>query len=236
MTEESTQTNAKKIIISNIVAFIIIAVLLMIFQPDPRLRLASVEIMLLFFYPLIIFYYGNNWYRLNWIINIVIISILYIFFAPIIHESCHILGLYIVGSKPIDFNLIPKFWEGQFTRAGWVRSVPLNNWLDAIPGLFPYIIDLCLIFIGAIILRTKNITNSFWAGLIYAFFCLAPLFDIVNNYTLKVVGVVEGNDFNGVALVWGEFWANFVGSVFSSIALVISAWVLLLYKGVPQKN
>jgi hypothetical protein len=208
----------------------------MVFQPDPRQRLASVEIMLLFFYPLILFFYRNNWSRLKWIINLIVISILYVFFAPVIHESCHILGLYVVGSKPIEFNLIPKFWEGQFTRAGWVRSAPLNNWLDAIPGLFPYLIDVCLLIIGALFLRTKKITNSFCAGLIYAFFCLATLFDIINNYTLKLFGIVEGNDFHGVALVWGEVWANLIGSLFSIFALIISTWLLIFYKGIPQKT
>lgn len=236
---KTTSTSAKKLKETLVIMFInlvLIWFLQLIIDQDLRNRLSTMEIISLFFYPLIIFYLRNNWPKKQKIIDIVLLSILYVFSASIIHESCHIIGLYAIGSKPIEVSLIPKFWEGKFTGGAWVRSEPLNNWLNPIPGLFPYIIDICFLVIGFLILRTKRITNSFWAGLIYVYFCLGPLFDIINNYSITFTGIVEGNDFHGLALGWGGVWANMIGSVFSISAISICILVLILYKNIPLKK
>jgi hypothetical protein len=125
--------------------------------------------------------------------------------------------------------LIPRFWEGDFTTA-WVRSEPVNDWRGPIPGLSPYIKDVFLLIIGFILLKGKKVSNAFWAGFIYVFFCLGSLFDIVNNYFLKVLGYLTGNDFYGVTLGWGDTWSNIIGIAFSSFAIGICFWVLMAYK------
>jgi hypothetical protein len=216
--------------------FLMIWFILKLFVPDLRIRLATIELVGLFLSPLIIFYLRNNWSPVKWIINIIVISILVILSYSFIHESSHVIGVYIIGSKPIEVHLIPDFWKGEYTTA-WVRSEPVDGWLGIIPGLSPYIKDIICLVLGLLIFRKIKINNSFLAGLIYAFFCLVPLFDIVNNYFIKlIIGKVEGNDFYGITLGWGETWAKIIGSCFSVIAIVISIWILIFNKDLPNRQ
>ncbi len=203
--------------------------ILFIVTPDARTRFALIEIAVLVVNPLIVFYLRNNWPRKICIVDIVSILIVWFLTLPLLHESSHIIGVYVIGSKPIAYQLFPKFWMGDFTTA-WVQSEPVNDWRGPIPGLFPYIKDVFLSIIGFLMLKGKKVSNAFWAGSIYAFFCLGSLFDIANNYFQKLLGYVTGNDFYGVSLGWGDAWSNSIGISFSGFALCISVWVLVAYK------
>ena len=68
-------------------------------QPDLRQRLATMEVFALFFFPLIIFYLRNNWSLVKCIINIVLIFILIVISYSFLHESSHLVGVYLIGSK-----------------------------------------------------------------------------------------------------------------------------------------
>ena len=139
----------------------------------------------------------------------------------------------MIGSKPIETHLIPHFWKGEFT-TGWVRSDPVNGWTGVLPGLFPYIKDIVFLIIGLSIFQKSKINNSFLAGLTYAILCLAPLFDIVNNYFIKfIIGRLEGNDFYGVTLGWGDTLANIIGMTFSIFAIFTCIWIPIIYKNFP---
>lgn len=213
---------------------VVIWFLLKGFVPDLRQRLATIEIFGLVFSPMIIFYLRNNWLPVKWIINILLISIITIFSYSFIHEFSHVIGVYVIGSKPIEVHLIPNYWKGEFTSGASVRSEPVNSWLGVIPGLFPYIKDIIFLLLGLLILKKKRINNSFLAGFIYVFFCLVPLFDIVNNFLIKlIIGRVEGNDFYGVTLGWGDVWSNIIGMTFSIFAIFICIWIPIFYKNFP---
>lgn len=234
MTTSTTTRNWYKI--SGVFGFNLVAVwfLLQGFVPDLRQRLATIEIFGLFFSPMIIFYLRNNWAPVKWGINIVLISIIVILSYGFIHESSHMLGVYLIGSKPIETHLIPHFWKGEFT-TGWVRSEPVYNWTVVLPGLCPYIKDIIFLTIGLLIFKKIKINNSFLAGLTYAILCLVPLYDIVNNYLIKLImGKVEGNDFYGVTLGWGDIWSNIIGIAFSIFAIFICAWIPVFYKDIPK--
>jgi hypothetical protein len=234
MTSSTITRNWYKIL--GVFGFNLIAIwfLLKGFVPDLRQRLATIEIFGLVFSPMIIFYLRNNWSPVKWIINIVLISIIVIFTYGFIHESSHLIGVYLIGSKPIETHLIPHFWKGEFT-TGWIRSETVNDWTGVLPSLFPYIKDIIFLFIGLLIFQKRKINNSFFAGFTYAFLCLAPLFDIVNNYLIKLIlGKVEGNDFYGVTLGWGDTWANIIGMTFSIFAIFTCIWIPIFYKNVPM--
>jgi hypothetical protein len=203
--------------------------LLFIIVPDLRTRFALIEVCLFFVNPLIVFYLRNNWPRKITIISIVLTVIIWFFTLPFFHELSHLIGVYLIGSKLADYQLIPKFWEGDFTTA-YVGSYPVNDWRGPIPGLFPYIKDILMLIIGFVLLKSKKVSNAFWAGFIYAFFCLGSMFDIVNNYFQYFLGYLTGNDFYGVSLGWGNDWSNIIGITFSSFALFISISVLLGYQ------
>ncbi len=235
MTTSITSRNWYKIL--GVFGFNLIAIWFILkgFVPDLRQRLATIEIFGLVFSPMIIFYLRNNWAPVKWIINIVLISIIVIFSYSVIHEFSHVIGVYIIGSKPLEIHLIPNYWKGEFTTSASVRSEPVSNWLGVIPGLFPYIKDIIFLLLGLLIFKKTRINNSFLAGFIYVFFCLVPLFDIVNNYLIKlVIGRVEGNDFYGVTLGWGDAWSNIIGMTFSIFAIFICMWVPIFYKNFPM--
>ena len=206
------------------------------FQPNLSEKLSSIEIVVLLFYPLIVFYWRIGLPVQKWLLYVVILTVYIVVTDPIIHESSHILGNYAIGSKIIKYQLIPKFWKGEFAHGGWVQSEPITGWLGPIPGLAPYIKDILLLTAGWIIFKKRRIHNAFLAGFMYVFFCLSPMFDIISNYSLKLIGRVEGNDFHGVALGWGEVWANGIGILFSIIALSISIWVILIFKISAKKS
>jgi hypothetical protein len=92
-------------------------------------------------------------------------------------------GIVAVGDKILDYHLVPRLWEGDFDfTIGWVRLQGFNDWRDVIPGLSPYFRDIALLIAGFLILNSKGIRNSSFAGLIYVLFCLSSLYDIVDNY------------------------------------------------------
>ena len=212
-----------------ILSTVVDLLILFLFAPDVRTRFALIEICVFVVNPLIVFYLRNNWPPKLCIIHIVVIVIAWFFTLPLLHELSHVIGVYMIGSKPIAYQLLPKFWEGDFTTA-WVQSEPINDWRGPIPGLSPYIKDIFLLIIGFIMLKGNKVSNAFGAGFIYAFFCLGSLFDITNNYFQKLLGYVTGNDFYGVSLGWGDAWSNIIGIAFSSFALCISVWMLMAYK------
>ena len=210
--------------------------LIICIEPVPQERLSTIEIVVLFFYPLFIFYLRNDWAVRKWVPYVVVLTVFILIIDPILHESSHVLGLYAIGSKPIDFQLIPKFWKGEFQHGGWVRSDYIAGWRGPIPGLAPYIKDVLLLTAGWFIFKRRTINNVFMAGLVYVFFFLSPAFDIINNYSIKLIGNVEGNDFHGAALGWGEFCANSIGILFSIYALSGIIWVLIIYKNFPKDS
>ena len=200
-----------------------------VIEPDVRTRFALIGISVFVISPLIVFYLRNNWPRTICIIDIAVIMIVWFFTLPLLHEVSHVIGVFLIGSKPIAYQLVPKFWAGDFTTA-WVQSEPVNDWRGPIPGLAPYIKDVLLLIIGFLLLKGERVRNAFWAGFVYVFFCLGSLFDIANNFCQKLFGYVAGNDFFGVSLGWGDAWSNSIGILFSGFALCISIWVLVAYK------
>jgi hypothetical protein len=208
---------------------IVQTLILFIVEPDVRTRFTLIEICVFVINPLIVFYLHNNWPQKITILSIVIIVIIWFITLPLFHELSHLIGVYLIGSKPTEYQLIPKYWEGDFHTAA-VGSEPVNDWREPIPGLFPYMKDIILLIMGIILLKGEKVRDAFWASFIYAFFCLGSMFDIVNNYCQKVLGYVAGNDYYGVTLGWGDTWSNIIGIVFSSFAVYICIWALIAYK------
>jgi hypothetical protein len=216
---------------------VVIWFLLEMFVPDLRQRLATIEIFGLFVCPMIFFYLRNNWHAKRWIFNFLLISAIMVISYAFIHESSHVVGVYAIGSRPLEIHLIPHFWKGEFTKA-WIRSEPVDNvHIGVIPGMFPYFKDIIFLILGLLIFRKAKINNSFLAGLAYAFLCLVPLFDIINNYLIKLIlGKVDGNDFYGAALGWGDVWANAIGVGFSIFAVFVCLRIQIHYKDHPVSS
>ena len=117
--EKKTLIRSGQLGILGILIFITLVDLLILFiiVSDVRIRFALIGICVFVVNPLIVFYLHNNWPRNICIINISLIVIVWFFTLPLFHELSHVIGVYLIGSKPIAHQLIPRFWEGDFTTA-----------------------------------------------------------------------------------------------------------------------
>lgn len=203
-------------------------------DPDLRHRLSTMQIVTLGVTPLILFYLRNRWPVIRWTGASLAIVIVTVFTYALLHETSHLLAVYAVGSRPVEVHLMPRYWAGEFTTGASVSSEPVDAWIGAIPGLGPYIKDVLFLAAGVWILRKGKIPKAFMAGLVYTTFCLVPLFDLVNNYSIYLLlGEVPGNDFYGTSLRWGASWTHAIGVAGSTLALAVSVWVLLVFTNQP---
>jgi hypothetical protein len=140
------------------------------------------------------------------------------------------LGSWITGTKILDYQLIPPYWKGDFKTA-FVKSDFENDFQAFVSGILPYFRDIVFSIVGFLILKRKRINNSFFLGLILIIFILSPLYDITNNYLAFVLGAL--NDFNGLAIRFGYFFANTIGLLFTSISIISTIGILKIYKNYP---
>jgi hypothetical protein len=192
-----------------------------------------VEIALLIILPLILFYQRSNWIYKNYILNIVLLYIIWYVTYALLHELCHMLGVWMTGKKILDYQLIPKIWISDF-RTGYVNYNFNSDSRDFVIIIMPYVRDIIFLLIGFIILRKKIIKNSFVIGLILILLILNPLYDIIDNYSAYLFGAL--NDFNALKMTSSNFISNFVGISFSLIAIITTLLIFKLYKGYPVKN
>jgi len=214
---------------------VVIWLLLGNIDPDLRHRLSTMEVFTLVVTPTILFYLRNNWPLSKWGMSALGVAGITVLTYSVLHEASHVLGVYAIGSKPVEVHLIPKFWAGEFATGASVSSQPVAGWIGALPGLAPYIKDILFLLVGAWILKRTDMRSAFLAGLVYVTLCVAPLFDLVNNYLIYLVlGRVSGNDFYGTALRWGAVWTHGIGLGFCIFALVTCAWILWFYGNHPN--
>jgi hypothetical protein len=193
--------------------------------------ITTIEIALIILLPLIRFYQRSTWTYKSYILNIILLYLIWLFSYAILHELCHMLGSWITGAKILDYQLIPPYWKGDFKTA-YINSHFENDFQAFVSGIFPYFRDIVFSTIGFLILKRKGINNSFFIGLIFILFILSPLYDIVNNYLAFVLGAL--NDFNGLAIRFGHFFTNTIGILFTSITIIIMFGILKIYKNYPE--
>jgi hypothetical protein len=200
-----------------------------------RELIAGLEVAVLILAPLLALYLRSQWPTKRWLASAVLLPMLWFATYGFLHEMSHHIGVIVVGSKVLEQHWIPHFWRGEFT-VGWIRSEFLPGWRGALPGYFPYLRDVVLLFAGLLILKLKKIRSAFLVGLVFILLCLSPLFDIVDNYFAGYVlgHHPVGNDFTGGALHVGAMWTNVIGILFSASAVYVVSRILVLYKDFAQ--
>jgi hypothetical protein len=216
---------------------IVIWILLGKIDPDLRHRLSTMELVTFGVTPTILFYLRNDWPVSRWSVSALGVAAITVLTYSFLHEASHVVGVYAIGSRPVEIHLVPRFWAGEFTTGASVASEPVDGWTGAIPGLAPYIKDVFFVVAGTWILRRATIDSAFLAGLVFVTFCVAPLFDVVNNYAITLLlGSVPGNDLSGTALRWGALWAHAIGIAFTALALAACIRVLVSYSNHPSMS
>ena len=208
--------------------------------PDIRGMISTIEILSFIPLPLAVFYIRSNWSKDNWLVNFVVLIILWFFTYSLFHELSHLTVSVMLGRKITEYQLIPKYWEGQFFTGAHVGSEPTNQFrvkFGFLAGLAPYIKDVILLIIGYLILKSQKILNSFLSGLIFLICILSSLFDIANNYSIYIINPnTVGNDFQGTALEIGNIWTNIIGVLFTLFSLFVTFRILMLYRDFPPKQ
>jgi hypothetical protein len=92
--------------------------------PVQNRLLITAEILFVVVTPLIVLYSKGNWRLRSTITCLLLIPVLwYLTYAPL-HELSHVVGTYLAGGSVIDYQLIPRFWEGEFEIAWSIASAP----------------------------------------------------------------------------------------------------------------
>lgn len=150
--------------------------------------LVMCEILLVVVMPLLVLYLKGNWPLRKIIPSLVIIPVFWYFSYTILHELGHAAGLYLVGGKAIDHQLIPRFWLGQFSGAWVTPSGIPQYWQQLTFYSFPYMMDIVCWVVAIFIFRRGSSKNPFWIGLTFMLLCLRPAFDIVG----ETIGLLSG--------------------------------------------
>jgi hypothetical protein len=189
--------------------------------------IVTIELALLIVLPLVIFYQIISKSLKSYIFYVVILYLIWFATYSLLHELCHMFGSWITGAKIKDYQLIPRFWKGDY-KNGYVDSVFENGFQSFISPISPYFRDLIFLFIGYIVLKRKKITNTFLTGLILILFVLSPLFDVFNNYFAFVLGAKS--DFNAIKGTIGYFGTHTIGLLITLTGVFILWRVFLIYK------
>ena len=189
--------------------------------------ITTIELALLIVLPLIIFYKRENKSSRSYILYVVLLYFIWFLTYSLLHELSHVIGSWITGTKIESYQLIPRFWEGDF-KTGYVGSVFTNGFQSFIIPIFPYFRDLVFLFIGYFVLKWKKITNSFVAGLVIILFVLSPLFDVFNNYFVFVIGT--HSDFSNIEVAIGSFWTHAIG-LFLTLTGILLLWKVFAIYG-----
>ncbi|MFV0267121.1 MAG: hypothetical protein ACK5HT_08295 [Draconibacterium sp.] len=182
--------------------------------------------------PLIKFYQRSNWTKLQGLIGIVGLSLLWFFTATPLHELSHLIGAKMVGVKITEFQLLPEYWNGDFRKA-YIKPDIENKIQEFVIRISPYFRDLVIAFIGYALLVKKQIKHSFVVGLIFSFFLLNSVFDIVTNFL--GYSIDKDGDLNGLSKIIGHFWTYFLSIGIVLITIILSFRIFLIYKGFPKK-
>jgi hypothetical protein len=182
--------------------------------------IGTIELALIIVLPLIIFYQKLNRSTKIYVPYVALLYLTWFFSYALMHELCHIAGSWVTGAKIIDYQLIPKYLEGDFSNA-FVKSEFKNSLQLFVSPASPYLRDLLFIFAGYIIFRRKNLSGSFLEGLLLVLFILSPVYDVFNNYFAFVLGAQ--NDFSTICKTAGSFVTHAMG------LSIILAGVYILY-------
>jgi len=220
-----------QIFILLIITFILLFIINMISGKSSNDNVKSLEYILLFCYPVLIF----NLWRARDVRRFIINSLITLFVCfvsfSLIHESSHIVGVYIIGQKINDYRLMPNYFSEGIYSGGYVSSTQSNSWIDVIPGIMPYIKDLLFSILFIVIWIKGIIKNDLLCSLLYALSCVTGLFEIINVFSLYLLNIkVIGNDFNGLRLGVGSMLAYFIWTSFIIVIVAINLKILITKK------
>jgi len=195
--------------------------------------IGTLGISLIIILPLIRFYQRSNWTKTQKLIGIIGLTILWFLIATPLHELSHMIGAKISGVKITDYQLLPRYWKGDF-RMAYIKTDDETGIQEFIIRTAPYFRDLIIAMIGFFVLKSKRITYSFITGFIFVFFLLNSVFDTAVNFL--GYSIDKDGDLNGLSKLIGHFWTYFIGISIIGLTSVLTYRIFKIYKGFPIKE
>ena len=195
--------------------------------------IGTLGITLIIILPLIRFYQRNNWTKTQNLIGIIGLTILWFLIATPLHELSHMIGAKILGVKITDYQLLPKYWNGDFRNAFIVSDYD-TRFEEFIIRTAPYFRDLIIVIIGFVLLKNKRITHSFIVGFIFVFFILNSVYDIIQNFL--GYSIAKDGDLNGLSKLIGHSWTYFIGFFIIGVTSILAYQIFKIYKEFPTNE
>jgi hypothetical protein len=137
----------------------------------------------------------------------------YLPYAPL-HEGCHFLAGALAGLHVKSYQLIPRFWRGDFVH-GYVSWEEGKPWQLLLSCQAPYSVDGLIILLGLFLFRWRTAFTPFVGALILTQTFLRSVYDVAVNYAADTI--LGGS---------GDFRFLFGG--YPRLAVYICAWALML--------
>lgn len=193
----------------------------------------TIELAICLILPLILFYKSSQWSTKKTVFYIPILYGIWYLSYGVFHELSHLIGVWIFGKEIYNYQLISRFWEGQFG-TGFVNYNYQADGQDFFIVALPYFRDLFLFGLGFILLTKNTTKNAFVAGLLWIILVLSPLYDVLNNYLAFLLG--SKNDFNALSESSNAFVSHFIGLSFSLTFGYLSIRLLLKTQNYPNNQ
>ncbi len=194
--------------------------------------ISAIEMAIIIILPLILFYQRKKIHCLPLITHVVLLYAIWFSTYALIHELSHLFGTWITGAKVLDYQLMPKFWEGDF-KTGYIRTDYDSSFQEFVVLIIPYFKNIILLAIGYIALNHGKKKSHFLVGLILVLLILSPLYDVVNNYFAFVLGAL--NDFNAMRNFTGNSGAHIIGISITLFSLFIN-YKIIFSKIIKEEN
>jgi len=194
--------------------------------------LSVIEIAIFLMLPLILFYQRSTWEAKRYIPVLVVLYLIWYVTYALMHELSHLFGVWIMGKDLQGYQLLPKFWKGEFGY-GVVHYNFVGDRADFWIILMPYLRDVLLCIIGFLLVRRRIGASVFVTGLILVLLVFSPLFDVANNFGVYLLYSI--NDFNALSVASSRLTAHVIGASFFLFTLFLSVWVLQVSRGYPQR-
>ena len=189
--------------------------------------ISTLEIALIIILPLIIIYKQNNIKTKIYFKSIVLIYLIWYLTYAFFHEVSHLIGVWILGLKVNDFQLMPHFWKGELGY-GYISTNYDSALHEFVVDIMPYFRDLILPIAGYLILKRYKISSVFLFGIIIVLLILSPLYDVFNNYFAFVLGSL--NDFNAMRHYAGDLGVHVIGISITIIGIITTFWLIFSKK------
>ena len=183
--------------------------------------LTTFELALIMILPLILYYLRAGLPAGKIVLYIAVLDVFWFGTYSLLHELCHLFTSRVTGAEIMDYQLIPRFWEGDF-RNGYVNADLETTMQWTLSPLSPYIRDMIFLAIGYFLLKGGKIRHPLQSGAVITLFVLSPIYDVFNNYFAFVLGA--RNDFNAASGTIGVFVTHMIGIAFLLSGLIVLRW------------